>query len=314
MKLPLSLATDLRPVDALTVGENSVDLVAALAVHPEPDSKQAIRSFAEFAGGEAATAAVGLARLGWRVRYIGRFGDDHYGDRGCASLRAEGVDIDEVVRVPAVTSRLAIVIVDSSTGQRSVLWQRAPELHLRAADVSDTAVADSRVLLVGGDDLEATVSVTSRARTLGTRTVGDLDQLHAGTDALLPHLDVPIVSANFLARFAGVPEPGLGLRRLADAAAGAAMVCVTLGAEGCLALVDGQEFHMPAFAIGAVDTTGAGDLFRAGFIARWLLEPTTPDVEALLRYGCATGALNCRALGAQTAAPTRAEVDALLQR
>ena len=91
------------------------------------------------------------------------------------------------------------------------------------------------------------------------------------------------------------------------------MVCVTLGDQGCLALVGDDEIHMPAFEIDAVDTTGAGDLFRAGLIAHWLSEPHGPLVADLLRYANAVAALNCRAVGAWTAAPRRSDVETLLK-
>jgi sugar/nucleoside kinase (ribokinase family) len=77
--------------------------------------------------------------------------------------------------------------------------------------------------------------------------------------------------------------------------------------------VGGDEIQMPAFAIDAVDTTGAGDLFRAGLIARWLSEPDGPIVAELLRYANAVAALNCLAVGAWTAAPRRSDVEALLK-
>lgn len=93
---------------------------------------------------------------------------------------------------------------------------------------------------------------------------------------------------------------------------GAALTCVTLGEEGCLALVAGQEIRVPAFPIRPVDTTGAGDLFRAGVIARWLQEPVGPDIEDLLRYATAVAALNCRGRGAWAGAPRSSEVDELL--
>ena len=312
MKLPLGLAPASRPFDVVTVGENSVDLVAEVNTFPVPDSKQQLRGFSEIPGGEAASAAVGLARLGWRVAYIGRVGDDGFGETGRKKLEAEGVDTTSLVVVPQVTSRLAVILVDRRTAQRTVLWRRDPALSLQTSDIDHQVLSQSRVVLVGIDDVQAMCTAATRARATGARTVGDLERVHDGTQELLGQLDVIVMAASFPKAFTGHIHLGKALKEIADFSR-AAMVCVTLGADGCLALVGGDEIHMPAFEIDAVDTTGAGDLFRAGLIARWLTEPDRPAVRDLLRYANAVAALNCRAVGAWTGAPRPSEVDALLK-
>jgi sulfofructose kinase len=312
VKLALPLAPGSRALDVVTIGENSVDLVAEVDRHPAADSKQPLRGFRQLPGGEAASAAVGLARLGWRVAYLGRFGDDDFGRTGRQKLEDEGVEMSHVVVVPHVASRLAVIIADRKSAQRTVLWQRDPSLSLRPSDITDEVLRETRVVLVGSDDVEAMTDAAGRARAAGVRTVGDLERVHVGTEALLGELDVIVMAATFPKAFTGHTHLGKALKEIADLA-DAMVVCVTLGEEGCLALVDGDEIHMPAFPIDAVDTTGAGDLFRAGLIARWLLEPTGPGIPDLLRYANAVAALNCRAVGAWTAAPRRSEVEALLK-
>jgi sulfofructose kinase len=311
MKLAAVLHPNPRSIDVVIMGENSMDLVATVAEYPRPDSKIALRELVEQPGGEGAAAAVGLSRLGWRAKYIGRFGDDQWGQRGRGALAAEGVDVDDCVTVPAVMSRIAIIVVDSSSGSRTVFWRRGPELAVESVDLTDDVLGRARVLLVGSDDVSAMMSAARRARRQDVRTVGDLERIHSGTDALLRELDVVIMAASFPEAFAGISPLGAAVRAVAEHS-GAALTCVTLGEEGCLALVAGQEIRVPAFPIRPVDTTGAGDLFRAGFIARWLQEPAGPDVEDLLRYATAVAALNCRGRGAWAGAPRSSEVDELL--
>jgi sulfofructose kinase len=310
MKLAAALPAP-RAVDVVVVGENSMDLVAKVDRYPSPDTKVELGDLTELPGGEGAAAAVGLSRLGWRTQYVGRFGDDTWGQRGRAALADEGVDVAYSTFVPGVTSRLAIVVVDSS-GRRTVLWRRAPELALAAEDIEDGVLRHARVLLVGSDDVPAMASAAQRARAHDVRTVGDLERIHPGTDALLRQLDVVIMAASFPAAFTGIQHVGAALRAVA-AHSGAALSCVTLGDEGCLALAGGEEIRVPAVAVEAVDTTGAGDLFRAGFIGRWLQEPAGPDMTDLLRYATAVAALNCRATGAWAGAPRASEVDELLR-
>jgi sulfofructose kinase len=312
VKLPLPLAPAGRTLDVVTIGENSVDFVAELDRHPAADSKQQLRAFRQLPGGEAASAAVGLARLEWRVAYIGRFGDDDFGRTGRERLQEEGVDTQHVVIVPGVASRLAVILAERKSAQRTVLWQRDRLLSLEPSDVPDEVLRQTRVLLVGSDDVGAMTDAARRARTAGVRTVGDLERIHDGTQALLRELDVIVMARSFPIALTGHTHLGKALKEIADFTR-AAIVCVTLAEEGCLALVGGDEIQMPAFAIDAVDTTGAGDLFRAGLIARWLMEPDGPAVSDLLRYANAVAALNCRAVGAWMAAPRRQDVEALLK-
>ena len=286
--------------------------MATVGEYPRANSKHALENFAERPGGEGASAAVGLTRLGWRVTYIGRFGDDPWGQRGQVALANEGVDVDDCVIVHGVTSRFALILIDASSGSRTVLWRRDPALALQPADIEDDLLRRARVLLVGSDDVPAMTSAAQRARRQDVRTVGDLERIQAGTDGLLRELDVVIMAQSFPAAFTGISQLGAALRAVAKHS-GAALTCVTLGEDGCLALAAGEELRVPAIPTEAVDTTGAGDLFRAGFIGRWLQEPAGPDVGELLRYGAAVAALNCRRPGAWTGAPRAVEVEALMR-
>ena len=134
MRIPVSLPGP-RPFDVLAVGENSIDLLAEVDGHPAPDTKIPLAALSERPGGQSATAAVAMARLGLRTTYIGRVGDDDYGRRGLASLVAEGIDVADVVIVPGVTSRFAVILVDRRAGTRTVLWHREPGLLMAPEDI-----------------------------------------------------------------------------------------------------------------------------------------------------------------------------------
>ena len=120
-----------------------------------------------------------------------------------------------------------------------------------------------------------------------------------------------ITARDFPAALTGKSAPGAALRAIRDAYR-PAMVCMTLGAEGSLALVGDVETQTPAFRVSVVDSTGAGDVFRGGFISGWLRGGDSAEVEDVLRYANAVAALKCRGLGAREASPTPTEVDALL--
>ncbi len=310
VRIPVPLPGS-RSFDALTVGLNSIDLLAEVDGHPAPDSKMPLVGFSERPGGQAATSAVALARLGLTTAYIGRIGDDDHGRRGLASLREEGVDIAGVLTVPGATSQFAVILVDRRSGARTVLWHRHAGLCMTPADVPPEAVEAARVLHVDCHETAAVTAAAETARRCGTRTVIDVEQVRPGTDRLLRSIDVIIAAEAFPTAFTGQTSTGAALARL-QAATGAVVVCVTLGEEGSLALIGSREIRTPGFRVPVVDSTGAGDVFRAGFIAAWLHGGDETEVEDALRWANAVAALKCRGLGAQTTTPTLTELHAFL--
>lgn len=310
MRLPLSLPPP-RPFDVLTAGLNSIDLLAVVDGHPAANSKAEMRDFARLPGGQSASAAVALSRLGCSTRYVGRFGDDDFGRLGIESLAAEGVDVSQVITVPGATSQFAVILVDRQSGSRTVIWHRHPGLAMRPADISPDAVRAARVLLVDCHETAAVTAAATVARAAGTRTVVDVERVRPGIDALLQQIDVVIAAEGFPRDYTGKADLGAALAALQEAC-GAPVVCVTLGEHGCLARTGGREFRSPAFRLPVVDSTGAGDVFRAGFIAAWLSAGDRAELEEVLRWANAVAALKCRALGARAGSPRLPELRELL--
>src|SRR4030095_11229305 len=134
MRIPFALApVGSRGFDVVGLGQNSVDQLAVIAEVPRSNTKHRIERFARLPGGQVASAMVCCARLGWKARYVGRFGSDEIGALGLASLTSEGVDVSATQRVDSPT-RFAMVLVDARTGDRTVLWDRDPKLVIRPGD------------------------------------------------------------------------------------------------------------------------------------------------------------------------------------
>ncbi len=294
-------------------GLNSVDLIAVVDEYPAPDSKHPLKSLTRLPGGQAATAMVACARLGWKSRYIGRFGGDEPGALGRESLVREGVDVSAAATVAGATNQMAIVLVDAKTAQRTVLWQRHPGLKMTAADVDAREVCTGRVLLVDCHETEAATQAARLAREARMVTVIDVEKVRPGIDKLLREMTIIIASASFPAQMTGRAGVGEALVALAREFPGAAVVAVTLGSDGSLALSEGREIRTPGFRVEAVDTTGAGDVFRGGFIAACLAEHAPGDLRHVLRYANAVAALKCRRLGARDGIPRADEVNDLLR-
>lgn len=314
MRLPLlpSLGPA-RPFDMIALGLNSLDIVAVIPHHPVPGGKTRIERLATLPGGQSASAAVGCARLGWRTQYIGAFGDDDAARIGIESLERDGVDTSMVRRIPKATSHTSLVLVDARSGDRTVIWHRDARLAMAAGDVPVDAVRAARVLLVDDHEPFAATVAARAAREAGVRTVIDVEKLRPGTEELLQHIDIIIAAETFPSELTGLPDLGAALREMARRFE-PSLTSATLGPKGSLSLVDGKEVRTPAFDVHVEDTTGAGDAFRAGFIAAWLRAGADPNVHDVLRYAHGVAALNCRGLGARDGLPRHDEVEELIRR
>ncbi len=293
------------------LGLNCIDLVVEVDAYPTPDTKQRMRGCDYLPGGQTATGLVACARQGWRAAYIGRFGDDANGRLGRESLIGDGVDVSACATLPDVPNQFAVVVVDAPTRCRTIMWQRDLRLNMASADVPADMIRSGRILLVDCHQTEAATEAARIARAAGIPTVVDVEKLRPNLGELLRHIDVIIAAEQFPGLLTGHDDLGRALSAMAGEFPAAA-ICVTLGDRGSLTLAGGREIRTPAERVTVVDTTGAGDSFRGGFIAGWLQAGNGAELDDLLRWATATAALKCRALGARTALPDRQEVEALL--
>jgi sulfofructose kinase len=293
-------------VDVVGLGQNTVDHLCVVGAHPAPDSKQRLAGYAVQPGGQVATALAALGRWGARTAYVGTFGDDDGGRRSRASLEAHGVDVSSAPPRAGTPNQLSVILVDAGSGERTVLWHRADALALAPAELPRERVETARVLLLDGVDVPAARAAAGWARAAGVPTVADLDLSCAAAAEVIPLVDVLLVSREFAAGHTGERDPEAALGLLARA--GAPVVGVTLGRDGVVARAGADVLRLPGCAVDAVDTTGAGDLFHAGFV--WAMLGGL-SLEEALRFANAAAALQCTRLGGREAIPALAAARAL---
>jgi len=293
-------------VAVVGVGQNTTDHLCVVERFPRTDEKQRLAAYAVQPGGQVATALAALARWGVATAYVGTFGDDAGGLEGREALRADGVDVSRAPVRRGVPNQLSVVLVDARSGERTVLWDRAPALALDPAEVPADLVSAARVLLIDGVDPAAARAAAAAARAAGVPVVADVDRSCPDPGAVLPLIDVLLVSWEFARGWTHAARPEDALAALAEG--GASVIGVTLGAGGALVAAGGPPVRLPAHAVAVVDTTGAGDLFHAGFVWGML---AGRDPVAAARLANAAAALQCRALGGRGAIPPLADVRAL---
>jgi sulfofructose kinase len=292
--------------EVVGLGQCSLDLLGQLGDFPEIDSKVELRDCLLQGGGPVATALVTLARLGVSTTFVGRIGDDDFGQRIRAELLAEGVDCQGLACDAGHSSQFAFIAVDSQ-GRRNVFWTRGSARPLAPEEVDGVLVGSCRVLHLDGLHHQSSLAAARLARQAGVMTVLDGGTFRQETAELLPWIDHLVVSERF-ARHLSPDDPGAALAELL--LYGGKAVTVTLGERGSLTLTASGEFHrQPAFAVSAVDTTGCGDVFHGGYIYGLLQDWSLPRT---VRFAAACAALKARALGGRTAIASRDEVESFL--
>jgi sugar/nucleoside kinase (ribokinase family) len=293
----------------LALGQISLDTVGWVAHALRAGAKQRLEDEVLLPGGQAATAALAATRLGVRSGLLGAVGRDDAAQAALAPLREAGVALEGVCVLAGVATRQALILCERTSGERSVFERRDPRLRLAPEQVPDAAIARAGVLLVDAEHPEAALHALRLARRAGVATLCDVDRADPASRAIAAEVDFPIVSEGFADEvWSGVSREA-ALRRLAGPHA--RMAVLTQGDRGAVAVCGDRWLEVPALAIQAVDTTGAGDVFRGAFAVALL---AGRGARASLDYACAAAGLACLGRGAQGALPARDEVEARLAR
>jgi len=299
----------MEPVDLLGFGVATVDDIVQVPAFPAAGSKTHITSIQRQGGGQCATALVAAARLGLRCRYAGVLGGNELSDFVRQTLAREGIDIVERHTHPEAMPCYSMVVVDRSTGERTILsylqGMVAPD------DIGEGIISAGRCLFVDQHFPAASLEACRIARRLGIPIVADLERVENEAVReilrLAGHLILPL----------RVAREVTGEREAERAAAalwlpGRACAAATDGARGCWYATGpaGNEVrHQPVFPVKAIDTTGCGDVFHGAYAAG-LMGGLPP--EQAVRFASAAAALKACRPGGQAGCPNRATVERLL--
>jgi sugar/nucleoside kinase (ribokinase family) len=290
--------------DVIGLGANSVDYVYMLPGYPQASGARAkMRVSAHFltCGGQMVTALATCSRMGLRTKYIGITGTDDNGRRVREELGRWTIDLTDAI-IRDVPNQFAVILVEEQSGERIVLWDRPDGLRLRERDVPAEVLLSTRVLHVDDVDQDAAIRAARLARDRGILVTSDIDRVNDLTEELVASVTFPMFAEHVPSALTGEDDPERALRKLRRRHDG--LLCVTLGANGAMALDGDRVLYAPAFKVEAVDTTGAGDVFRGAFICA-LLEGRPPD--DVLRFANAAAAVSCTRVGAINGVPSLEE-------
>ena len=281
--------------DVVGVGLNATDTLVLVPRFPPYAGKAPFDCEVISPGGQVASAMVACARLGLRSKYIGTIGDDERGRIQWESLQSTGVNLDHVQRRKDCPNQSAYIIVDRSTGERTVLWSRPDCLTIDPGEITPEQITCGRLLHIDGHDTPAVAHAAAIAHSHGIPVTVDVDTIYHGFDKVLPHVDYLIANSDFPSNWTGRTDPFRALETMQEEY-GMKVAAMTLGAHGALARAGGKFHYSPAYVVDCVDTTGAGDVFHGAFC--YAVLQGMPMLDAL-EFSNAMAALNCTALGAR---------------
>lgn len=303
------------------VGSINADLTVRVERIPSPGETVGGSDLERLPGGKSANQATAAARLGADVQLVGAVGDDDAGTAMLSGLRASGVDVAAVRRIPGTPTGHAIIVVDDA-GENSIVLSPGANRHVLPTALDPVAFDGCGwacfALEVPVETVRAGIDM---AQGSGARVVLNPSPTRMCTDDLVRGVDVLIVNEHEAREVLHLsPElrldpadPGLGVALAASARAlEVAHVVVTRGGEGALVLdvTDGALTEVPPVQTEVVDTTGCGDAFTGALVAHLA---NGVSMAAAATAAGTVGAYAAHLLGAQTSYPTAAELAAWLE-
>ena len=295
-------------VDVVGIGLNATDTLIVVAHVPHYGGKEPFSDEISSVGGQVASAMVTCQRLGLKSKYIGSVGDDTQGKLQMDSLREVGVDIEHIQVREGCATQSAYIIVDQSTGERTVFWRHDSCLRIVLEQITPEQITCARLLHIDGHDTEVAEYAARIAKRAGIPVTVDVDTIYPGFEKVLPEIDYLVASTEFPTNWTRERDPLEALRAIREEYR-MRVAAMTLGADGCLALDDEGVHYSPAFVVDCVDTTGAGDIFHGAFCYAVL---KGYSIERTLDFSNAMAAVNCQALGARGRIATLEEAEQLL--
>ena len=301
----------------LVIGSSNTDMIIKTGRIPRPGETVSGGVYSTAAGGKGANQAVAASRAGARVTLVARVGRDDLGAAAIQGFTSEGIDVRYVIQDAESASGVAFIVVDDA-GENCITVAPGANSRLSESDVHNAAAAFAEcdvVLIQLETPIAAVNEVVRLARQQGVPVI--LNPAPAPRQALPGSLlqQIEILTPN---EWEAQTLTGITVRDEPSAAAAASclhkmgtpLVIITMGSNG--AFISGKEFQglSNAFAVAAVDTTAAGDVFNAALAVA--LSEKRPLREAV-RFAHGAAAISVSRLGAQPSAPFRSEIEEFLQ-
>ncbi len=286
--------------DVIGLGSCAVDILGIVPYFPEPDTKNKMTRFIQQGGGPVATALVTLARLGAKVSFVGKLGNNELSHFVLNEFIQEGVDTSIIIKEEKAGPHFAFIVVDKKKGSRTIYWTDHMVRQIKKEELSRNFITSCRILHLDEYGLPAALLSATWAKEEGIKTM--LDAETPQKKELLPLIkliDFLIVPEEFALGFSGTNSAEKATEFFLKQ--GPQLIVITQGGNGCLTGTDKKRFFQPAFNVPVVDTTGCGDVFHGGFIYGLLKDW---PIEIISEFASAVAAIKCEKLGGRAGCPS----------
>jgi ribokinase len=293
------------------VGSSNTDMILQTRHIPKPGETVLGGEFSMAAGGKGANQAVGAARAGGQVTFVGRVGQDMFGQQAVAGFEQDGIDVQYIIRDDEAPSGVALIFV-AADGENSIGVASGANARLSPADLekASNAIRSAKVLLMQLETpLETVQAAAQIAAGAGVPVILNPAPAQDLPDDLLANLAVltPNESETELLTGIAVQDENTA-SQAADKllARGVDTICITLGPKGTFIATKQHKELIPSTRVEAVDTTAAGDVFNGALAVALAEEKPLPQA---VRFANAAAALSVTRLGAQPSAPQRKDIE-----
>jgi len=292
----------------LIAGVAVLDFVFQMKAFPDRPEKYRADDATIVGGGNAANAAVAIARLGEHALLAARLGDDQIADLILTGLQDDGVDTELVRRFAQKRSSFSSIYIDAA-GERQIMNFRDNTLSMNADWLHDAMPADLHATLADTRWPDGALVTMQAAKDLGIPGIVDAEAPVAEASEALQMASHVAFSEQGAEDFTGIEDPEQAALKAAKDLPG--QVIITAGERGVVRIVDGKPVWHAAHKISVVDTLAAGDVWHAAFavaLADGLDEGSAID------FASTAAAIKCARPGGRDGAPTRSEISAFLGR
>ncbi|HVP37414.1 MAG TPA: PfkB family carbohydrate kinase [Terriglobales bacterium] len=295
--------------DCLGFGICPLDYLSILDPYPGLDEKADVVASSVQGGGPVPTAMAMMAKLGAKVSFVGKIGDDYEGTVIRSELEKFGVDVNYLLIDHKVKSLKAFIWVDKNSGKRTVALDKTWMKPVTPKEISFLKDVSFEYLHLDGRDIEANIFLAKKAKKNGSEVILDLGSMRVDIENLFPLVDYLVVSRKFAFDYTRLEDLSQACSELKKI--GFKCVVITLSEKGCVWTDSSKVNYFPGFKIEVVDTTGAGDVFHGAFIYGLLKKW---KMERIIEFASACAALKCMKLGGRQGIPSLKQVQDFLKR
>lgn len=296
----------MKKFDCSCIGRICIDYLVLVKTFPKKNSKIPFLKFKLNLGGQSAITAVTLARLGTKVNLLSVVGNDVYGKFALKILKQENVNTKNVIKSKKYLTPIAFVWTEKITAKRTIVYQKVNVKNIFSKNQIIETIKNSKLVFIDHQGIKSVLKYKNYFKKYNTKIVFDAERVTDEILKFLPYINYLICSEDFVKEYSKhfkLKNFKTTIKKLSSF--GAEIVCCTLGERGACAMVKNKFYFSKAIKVRAIDTTGAGDVFHAGFVYGLLHNWHIKDILKFANY---VAGKSCTALGGIDNVPYITEV------